>query len=159
VIKETDGWRIDAAGPTTSSRFTDDASVLFEKRIIKVAIGKGTMGGKAQNAIKGKGVFLTAVGGCAVTYKKMICQTNVKWLDLGYPEAMWILDVVDFGPLIVNIDSKGNSLTEKVMGEVYENARRIYHQEGLDPNIRYVQYPQTFAGLSLEEVIEKCKMS
>jgi fumarate hydratase subunit beta len=159
VMKEDKGWRIYAAGPTTSSRFTDDAAFLFEKGIFKVAIGKGTMGANAKNAIRGKGVFLSAVGGCAVTYTKMIHQADVKWIDLGYPEAMWIFKVVNFGPLIVSIDSKGKSLTEKVMGEVYENARKIFREEGLDPNLRYVQYPQTFAGLSLEEVIDKCKRS
>ena len=65
----------------------------------------------------------------------------------------------DFGPLMVGIDSQGNSLVEGVMEEVYENARDIYRNEGLDPYKRYIQYPQTFAGLSLEEVIEKAKLS
>jgi len=78
---------------------------------------------------------------------------------LGYPEAVWIFDVSNLGPLVVGIDSTGNSLMEEVMEAVYENARRIYREEGLDPHKRYVQYPQTFAGLSLEEVIEKAKMS
>lgn len=109
-------------------------------------------------AMRGKGVYLEAVGGCAVTYQKMINQTTVKWLDLGYPEAVWIFDVERFGPLMVGIDSKGNSLAESVMEEVYENAREIYRKEGLDPHKRYIQYPQTFAGISLEEVIEKARI-
>ncbi|MFH1351867.1 MAG: hypothetical protein ABII26_13190, partial [Pseudomonadota bacterium] len=69
----------------------------------------------------------------------------------------WIFDVHRFGPLVVGIDSKGHSLTYNAMERVYENARNIYLEEGLDPHERYVQYPQTFAGLSLEEVIEKAK--
>lgn len=159
ITKESDGWSINAAGPTTSSRFTDDEAILVEQGIMKVAIGKGTMGRKMVNALRGKGVYLKAVGGCAVTYQKMIHGNNVEWLDLGYPEAVWIFDVTHFGPLIVGIDSRGNSLTEKVMEKVYENARTIYREENLDPHKRYAQYPQTFAGLSLEEVIEKAKMS
>ena len=35
---------------------------------------------------------------------------SVDWLDLGMPEAMWNLKVKDFGPLIVAMDSEGNSL-------------------------------------------------
>ena len=35
---------------------------------------------------------------------------GVDWLDLGMPEAMWNLKVKDFGPLIVAMDSEGNSL-------------------------------------------------
>ena len=92
-------------------------------------------------------------------YQKMIKKTKVHWLDLGYPEAVWVFDVSHFGPLLVGIDSHGNSLVEGVMDNVYKNARDIYREEGLDPDKRYIQYPQTFAGLSLEEVIEKAKAS
>ncbi len=159
IAKDSDRWCVNAAGPTTSSRFTDDAAFLVDQGIIKVALGKGTMGAKMINALRGKGVYLEAVGGCAVTYQKMINQTKVNWLDLGYPEAVWVFDVTHFGPLVVGIDSQGNSLAQGVMEEVYENARDIYSREGLDPCKRYIQYPQTFAGLSLEEVIEKSRIT
>ena len=158
IAKEGENWCVNAAGPTTSSRFTNDSAFLAENGIFNLAIGKGTMGKKMLNALKGRGVYLNATGGCAITYQKKITKTEVKWLDLGYPEAVWVFDVDHFGPLIVNIDSGGNSLTESVMDEVYENARSIYKAEGLNPNERYAQYPLTFAGLSLEEVIEKAKM-
>ena len=110
-------------------------------------------------ALKGKGVYLTAVGGCAVSYRKMIRKVDVKWLDMGYPEAVWIFDVERFGPLIVSIDSTGMSASRNIMGEVYENARKIYEEEGMDPNKRYIQYPQTFAGMSLEEVFAIGKLA
>jgi hypothetical protein len=87
----------------------------------------------------------------------MIREVDVKWLDLGYPEAVWIFKVEKFGPLVVSIDSQGNSLSRNVMELVFNNARAVYEEEGLDANKRYVQYPQTFAGLSLEEVIEKSR--
>ena len=159
IAKESDGWCINAAGPTSSSRFTTDEAFLVKHGVIKIAIGKGTMGVDMVDALKGRGVFLEGVGGCAVAYKRMIRQNRVKWLELGYPEAVWIFDVSQFGPLVVSIDSYGNSLTGNVMEDVYENARRIYREEGLDPHKRYIQYPQTFAGLSLEEVIEKARKS
>jgi len=155
ISKAPDGWCINAAGPTTSSRFTDDAAVLIENGIINFIVGKGTMGSKTINALKGRGVYLKAVGGCAVTYKRSILQNKVEWLDLGFPEAIWIMTVKDFGPLVVGIDAAGDSLAENVMETVYENARQIYQEEGMDPQKRYVQYPQTVAGLSLEELIQK----
>ncbi len=157
IERDSNRWRINAAGPTTSSRFTNDAAFLVDQGIIKVAIGKGTMGTKMVDALRGKGVYLEAVGGCAVTYQKTINQTEVNWLDLGYPEAVWVFDVSNFGPLVVGIDSQGNSLVQEVLEKVYENARDIYRKERLDPYKRYIQYPQTFAGLSLEEVIEKAR--
>jgi fumarate hydratase class I len=154
ISEEKNGWSIVSAGPTTSSRFTDDAAFLMEQGIIKVAIGKGTMGAPVVNALTGKGVFLTAVGGCAVMYRKMIQSADVKWLDLGYPEAVWIFRVKQFGPLVVSIDAAGQSVSPNVMQTVYENAFKIYAEEGLDPKKRYIQYPQTFAGLSLKEITE-----
>lgn len=159
IMEESNRCIVNAAGATTSSRFTYDEAFLVENGVINVALGKGTMGREMRDALKGRGVYLEAVGGCAVVYKNTIRQTNAKWLDLGHPEAVWIFNVNRFGPLTVGIDAKGNSLAEKVMETVYENATRIYREEGLDPQERYVQYPQTFAGLSLEEVIEKGKKS
>ena len=155
ISSEGDKWNIVSAGPTTSSRFTTDAAYLIEKGVIRVAIGKGTMGDSVINALKGRGVYLNAVGGCAVVYRQMIHDWDVRWLDLGYPEAVWVFTVKRFGPLVVSIDSYGNSLSRDVMQSVYDNARAVYQEEGLDVSKRYIQYPQTFAGLSLEEVIEK----
>jgi len=158
VISELkDGWAVVSAGPTTSSRFTTDSAFLVESGVIRAAIGKGTMGDGMIQALRGRGAYLTAVGGCAVMYQKMIRRVDVKWLDLGYPEAVWIFDVEHFGPLVVGIDSTGVSASRNVMDDVYENVRKIYQEECLNPKKRYIQYPQTFAGLSLEEVIDKGK--
>lgn len=43
---------------------------------------------------------------------------NVHWLDLGVPEAVWELDVEEFGPLIITMDSKGGNLYEAVKKKV-----------------------------------------
>ncbi|MCF8077920.1 MAG: FumA C-terminus/TtdB family hydratase beta subunit [Desulfobacterales bacterium] len=154
VHQSGDGWELVSAGPTTSSRFTNDAAVLAEHGIVRAAVGKGTMGSAMIKALEGRGVYLTAVGGCAVSYRKMIKSIDVKWIDLGYPEAVWIFEVSRFGPLVVGIDSTGQSASHTTMENVCQKALEIYREEGLDPGKRYTQYPQTFAGLSLEEVIE-----
>jgi tartrate dehydratase beta subunit/fumarate hydratase class I family protein len=41
----------------------------------------------------------------------------VYWLDLGIPEAVWVFEVEDFGPLVVAIDSTGRNLIEEVVEE------------------------------------------
>ncbi|MDZ7760524.1 MAG: FumA C-terminus/TtdB family hydratase beta subunit [Desulfovermiculus sp.] len=159
VVSQKDGgYCVNAAGPTTSSRFTNDAAQLIEQGIIKISIGKGTMGAAAQESMRGRGIYLSAVGGCAVTYKNMLEFIDVKWLDLGYPEAVWIFSVHNLGPLVVSIDSHGRSLMAKVLENVSHNALRVYEKEGLDPDKRYTQYPQTFAGLSLNEVLSTIKV-
>lgn len=155
--KNRNKWMVTAAGPTTSSRFTEHGAYLVQNGIVNVVVGKGMMGTQMTNAMKGRGIYLKATGGCAVNYAKMIENTEVKWLDLGEPEAVWVLDMVNFGPLIVGIDSRGRSLSTQIMEGVYENAYRIYQEEGLRPDTRYQKGATALAGLSLNEVIEICR--
>lgn len=150
-------WVVNSAGPTTSSRFTNDGAYLVQNGTVNVVIGKGTMGSKMVEAMKGKAVYLRATGGCAVCYGNAIQKVDVKWLELGYPEAVWVFEMEKFGPLIVGIDSHGNSMTPNVLEEVYKNAYQMYEEEGLDPKARYLPNPLTLAGLSLEEVVRICR--
>ena len=152
VRPQGDGWRVCAAGPTTSSRFSADAAYLVGQGVFQVAVGKGTMSSAMVEALRGRGVHLRAVGGCAVTYQSAINQVGVDWLDLGPPEAVWSLGVSELGPLVVGIDSQGNSLSRQVMEQALANAEALYQELGMDPGQRYLQYPQTLAGHSLAEV-------
>jgi len=56
---------------------------------------------------------------------------RVEWLDLGIPDAIWVFEVKDFGPLTVGMDSHGNSLFEKVLAESEKKKARIV--EGFEP--------------------------
>jgi tartrate/fumarate subfamily iron-sulfur-dependent hydro-lyase beta chain len=75
------------------------------------------------------GVF---VGGAAVLAAKAIKEVkDVKWLDLGIPEAFWILEVTNFGPLIVAIDTRGNNIFEDVKKMVAKRKEKLYEKLGL----------------------------
>ena len=42
-------------------------------------------------------------------------SSDVFWLEeLGMPEAAWIFKVKEFGPLVVAIDSHGNSIYKEI---------------------------------------------
>lgn len=112
VLKKDDGWFVNAAGPTTSSREEPYQAGVIKKFGIRAVIGKGGMGKKTSDALKENGaVYLNAIGGAAQFYSKCIKKVeNVHFLEeFGIPEAMWHLRVVDF-PAIVTMDSHGNSL-------------------------------------------------
>lgn len=135
VKKKEDRWIIVAAGPTTSTRmeiFEDEFIKSFKVRVI---IGKGGMGKRTTEAMAKYGaVYGAFTGGAAILAAKAIKSVrSVEWLDLGMPEAMWILDVEEFGPLTIAIDSHGNNLFEDVKRKVEENKEKIYQKLGLSP--------------------------
>ena len=135
VKKKEDRWTIVAAGPTTSTRmeiFEDEFIKNFKVRVI---IGKGGMGKRTTEAMAKYGaVYGAFTGGAAILAAKAIKSVkNVEWLDLGMPEAMWILEVEEFGPLAIAIDSYGNNLFEDVKRKVEENKQKIYQKLGLSP--------------------------
>ena len=133
VKKEDDKWMVVAAGPTTSTRMD-----LFEDEFIRdfkvrVVIGKGGMGKKTTEAMKRYGaVYGAFTGGAAVLAAKAIKNVkSVEWYDLGMPEALWILEVEDYGPLAVAIDAHGNNLFEDVQKKVEESRQKIYQKLGV----------------------------
>jgi fumarate hydratase subunit beta len=133
VKKEVEGWRVVSAGPTTSSRmdlFEDDFVKNFKVRIV---VGKGGMGKKTADAMRKYGaVYGAFTGGAGVLAAKAIKQVKgVEWRDLGMPEAMWILEVENFGPLTVAIDSHGNNLFETIQTKTDEEKSRIYRKLNL----------------------------
>jgi len=133
VKKECNRWSVVAAGPTTSSRMD-----LFEGEFIKnfkvrVIVGKGGMDKKTVDAMKQYGaVYAAFTGGAAVLAAKSIKQVKgVEWIDLGMPEAMWILEVENFGPLTIAIDSHGNNLFQTIQTKADNKKQKIYKTLGL----------------------------
>ena len=112
IIKENgEGYEMVAIGPTTSMRMNPYQSDVLDKGP-KIVIGKGGMDDNVREAlIRNNALYVVATGGCAALYVDAVEKIeSVDWLDLGMPEAIWNLKVKDFGPLIVAMDSHGNSL-------------------------------------------------
>jgi fumarate hydratase subunit beta len=133
VAKEGDKWIAVAAGPTTSTRMDIFEDEFIKNFKVRVVIGKGGMGKKTTDAMAKYGAIYGAfTGGAAILAAKAIKNVKgVEWLDLGTPEALWIFEVEDFGPLAVAIDSHGNNLFMDVQKKVEENKQRIYQKLGL----------------------------
>jgi fumarate hydratase subunit beta len=118
VVAKRDGqWVVIAGGPTTSARMELYEYEVIEKLGVRVVIGKGGMGRRTAEACAKYGaVYATYTGGAAVLAAQSIKRVvDVHWLDLGIPEAVWVLEVEDFGPLVVAIDSTGRNLIEEVL--------------------------------------------
>lgn len=112
IDKKDDGtYNVVAIGPTTSMRMNPYEADVIDKGV-RLVVGKGGMDDNVRQALKDhKAIYAVATGGCAALYVDSVQEVDsVTWLDLGVPEAMWELKVDSFGPLIVAMDSNGNSL-------------------------------------------------
>lgn len=104
-----EGLAIGSCGPTTSSRMDKFAPEFLDNGLIAM-VGKGPRSNKVIEAIKrNKAVYFCAIGGTGALASKHIrfCEV-IAFEDLGC-ESVKKLEFNNF-PLIVGIDSKGNSI-------------------------------------------------
>lgn len=100
---------IGSCGPTTSSRMDIFTPKLLDLGL-KATIGKGPRNEDViSSIIKNNAIYLCALGGCGALAAKCIKKCDVvAFEDLGC-ESIKRLEIEDF-PLVVAIDSKGNSI-------------------------------------------------
>jgi len=145
---ETGKWHILSAGSTTSSRFTPLGSEIIRRLGMRCTIGKGTMYQEAVDTMQEVGsIYLNTTGGCAAMYAQQVEEVEtVHWLDLGLPEAIWVMRVKEFGPLIVGIDSHGNSLYENMKKTLRANMHAEAEKAGVDLERNFSYMPLSILG-------------
>ena len=110
------GWRVVAAGPTTSAREEPYMAGIVEREGLRAIVGKGGMGPATAAACRDFGcVYLQAVGGAAALLARCVRRVAaVHFLDeFGATEACWSLEVEGL-PALVGIDAAGRSLFDEV---------------------------------------------
>ena len=128
VQKVGEGWRVVAAGPTTSARMELFEAEFLAKFRPRVIIGKGGMGERTLKALSQVGaVYTHFTGGAGALAAQAIRRVKeVHFLEeLGIPEAVWVFEVERFGPLVVAMDAHGRSLYQDLAVEVEKNMQRI----------------------------------
>lgn len=129
-------YNVGAVTATASFRFAKYLKRWFAETGTRVIIGKGGMSQAHYNElfVPAGAVYLTTVGyGTGALLGRGIAGVEaVNWLDeLGIAQAMWILKLENFGPLLVESDFAGNSLFEKNNAELASRVEGLY--EGLKP--------------------------
>lgn len=127
AVKQDGGWAIRSLGPTTSRRM-EPYSDLVAGLGVRILIGKGGMGSETQAALeKHKMVYLNALPGCGALGAQAVERVSeVKWLDLGMPEAMWELEVKEWGPQIVTMDCHGGNAHAALREEADRRIETLY---------------------------------
>ncbi len=130
--KRPDGtWEIVAAGPTTSMRMESVEAEFIEKTGVKMIVGKGGMGDRTAEAMKKfKAVYAVFTGGAGALAAEAIKKVkDVYWLEeLGIPEAVWVFEVENFGPLVVTIDTTGRNYYQERKKEIMKRAEDIVRE-------------------------------
>ncbi len=129
-------FNIGAVTATASFRFAKYLKRWFAETGTKMIIGKGGMSQAHYNElfVPAGAVYLTTVGyGTGALLGRGITGVEaVNWLEeLGIAQAMWILKLENFGPLLVESDIHGNSLFERNNAEINKRVEGLY--EGLKP--------------------------
>jgi tartrate/fumarate subfamily iron-sulfur-dependent hydro-lyase beta chain len=123
---DTGDYRFVAAGPTTSIREEPYQGEVMQHFNLKGVIGKGGMGTQTLAACRDiPGVYLHAIGGAASLIAQSVQRVvTVHKLDFGVPEAMWVIEVQEF-PVVVTMDSHGNSLHEEIETHSRQELERL----------------------------------
>lgn len=116
VVRKKDGkYEKVCIGTTTSIRMNRFTEPLLSKYKARAIIGKAGLLADSVSAMKEYGgCYFSIVGGAAALSTLQIDEIEeVYWEDL-MPECLWKFKVSNYGPLIVSIDSHGNSLYEDI---------------------------------------------
>lgn len=116
VVREGEGWKVVAAGPTTSVRENPYEPDFIRESGVRLVIGKGGMDAATLAACGKHGcVYLQAVGGAAaLTAASVRRVAGVHFLEeWGAAEACWEFEMDSF-PCVVAMDTHGVSLFDAV---------------------------------------------
>ena len=137
AAQEPDGsFNVGGVTATASFRFSKWMGRWFEKSGARIVIGKGGMSAADyKNLFVPVGaIYLTTVGyGTGALLGRGIKRVrDVFWLDeLGIAQAMWVFEVENCGPFLVDSDLQGNSLFEQQSRQINARLGEVY--EGLGP--------------------------
>jgi L(+)-tartrate dehydratase beta subunit len=130
------GYTVGAVSATASFRFAKWLDGWFALSGCNIIIGKGGMTSEVyrRSFVPNKAIYLTTVGyGTGALLGRGIKRVaGVYWLEqLGLAQAVWALDVENFGPFLVESDLAGNSLFEAENAKIAPGLAQLY--EGTRP--------------------------
>jgi len=109
------GYAPVCVGTTTSARMERFTQPLMLQYGVRLVIGKGGLGAPSLDAFREHGgAYLAIIGGTAALETTWIEAIEDVDLDDLNPESLWKFRVKGFGPLLVAMDSHGDSLYARI---------------------------------------------
>jgi L(+)-tartrate dehydratase beta subunit len=136
TINPDGSYAVGAVTATASFRFAKWLDGWFKLSGCNIIIGKGGMTAEVyrNHFVPNEAIYLTTVGyGTGALLGRGIKHVaGVYWLEeLGLAQAVWVLDVENFGPFLVESDLAGNSLFERENARIAPGLQKLY--EGTQP--------------------------
>jgi L(+)-tartrate dehydratase beta subunit len=122
---------VGAVTATASFRFGKWLDGWFRLSGCNIIIGKGGMTSEVyrRSFVPNQAIYLTTVGyGTGALLGRGIKRVaGVYWLEeLGLAQAVWVLEVQNFGPFLVESDLDGNSLFERENAKIAPGLTQVY---------------------------------
>src|SRR5271165_6255686 len=130
-INPDGSYTVGAVTATASFRFAKWLDGWFKLSGCNIIIGKGGMTGEVyrKHFVPNEAIYLTTVGyGTGALLGRGIKRVGgVYWLEeFGLAQAVWVLDVENFGPFLVESDLAGNSLFERENAKIDAGLDKLY---------------------------------
>lgn len=129
---EADGrLNVGAVTATASFRFAKWLDGWFKISGVNIIIGKGGMTSDIyrRSFVPNNAIYLTTVGyGTGALLGRGIRKVvAAHWIkELGLAQGMWVMDVENFGPFLVESDMAGNSLFERENAKIAPGLEKLY---------------------------------
>lgn len=138
TIRDDGTFNMGAVTATASFRFSKWIGKWLDISGAKLILGKGGMSPQdyRDHFVPHGAIYLTTVGyGTGALLGRGVKRVkNVFWRDdLGLAQAMWLIEVENFGPFIVESDLAGNSLFERENAKIAAGLAKVY--EGTRPAV------------------------
>ncbi len=135
-INPDGSFNVGGVTATASFRFAKWMKEWFRISGARIIIGKGGMTSDQYKAlfVPVGAIYLTTVGyGTGALLGRGIKKVKqVSWIkELGLAQAMWVFEVENLGPFIVECDLEGNSLFEQQGEKINQKLNALY--AGLNP--------------------------
>jgi L(+)-tartrate dehydratase beta subunit len=126
-------YMVNSLQATAGFRYAQWMDRLFERHGVRAVLNKGGMSKEMYETVfkkHGAVCLSTMPYGIGAIYGKAVKGVrDVYWKDqLGISEAMWLLEVEDLGPLLVEGDTLGNSYVADHADEVNAPLLEIYKE-------------------------------
>jgi len=141
VIKENGQWKLVSFMPTSSIRFEKWGAQSVDQWDLKMIVGKTTMGKETAQMMKQK--KCVHVSPRSVSPNLWIDSIEVQdvylYDELGRIEAAWFFKLNELGPFIVDIDTKGQNLFDRLDEQISENKDKALQGLGIDPDFQFTK--------------------